>query len=421
MGTNWFDYLLPSAGQQKAANDLQLLLNESNTVNEAGPFLKLSTDGTILCASRKLIELVGYAENDLVGHSINDLLDRHGNLSNQQREFVNRLSRADAYSGELKFLNKAGTAVWLNVHSAPVKVTQGKSTEVVVLAQDITALVAARDEASRLRVAVDNAQTAIMMVDRDFIVTYVNKQTVALLTKHSEAFRQKWPTFEASKMIGTCIDLFHKNPAHQRQMLSDPSRLPYRTDIRIGELIISLTVSATVDSEGKYIGNTLEWADVTEIRRQEALNTDYRGQIASISRSQAVIEFTVDGNIVNANENFLRTLGYSLDEIKGKHHSMFVDPTFASSAEYRKFWTDLAAGQSFAADFMRIGKGGREVWIRASYNPILDNTGKPFKVVKYASDITAAKIQEREVAEAKERMQSLPLKSIARLNWYCKS
>ena len=117
---------------------------------------------------------------------------------------------------------------------------------------------------------------------------------------------------------------------------------------------------------------------------------DLRGQIAAINKSQAVIEFELDGTIITANENFLKTLGYRLEEIQGQHHSLFVEPSYRNSGEYRQFWSDLSEGKFQAAEYKRIGKGGKEVWIQASYNPIFDAKGKPFKVVKFATDITDA-------------------------------
>ncbi|HEX6961961.1 MAG TPA: methyl-accepting chemotaxis protein, partial [Lacipirellula sp.] len=116
---------------------------------------------------------------------------------------------------------------------------------------------------------------------------------------------------------------------------------------------------------------------------------DNTAQIAAISRSQAVIEFDLDGTIRTANNNFLNALGYSLEDIKGRHHSMFVDEAFRQSGEYREFWAKLGRGEHVAGEFKRIAKNGKEIWIQASYNPIMDLKGKPCKVVKYASDITA--------------------------------
>ena len=119
---------------------------------------------------------------------------------------------------------------------------------------------------------------------------------------------------------------------------------------------------------------------------------DQQGQIAAINRSQAVIEFALDGKILTANENFLDLVGYTLDEVRGQKHTMFVDPATRTSSEYLQFWDALRRGEYASGHFRRTAKGGREVWLQASYNPILDGKGKPFKVVKYATDITAQKL-----------------------------
>ncbi len=119
--------------------------------------------------------------------------------------------------------------------------------------------------------------------------------------------------------------------------------------------------------------------------------SDFYGQVTAIHKSQAVIEFKLDGTILHANENFLKAMGYSLEEIKGRHHSIFVDDAYRQSHEYREFWAKLNRGEYQSGEFKRLGKGGREVWIQASYNPILDLNGKPFKVVKYATDVTERK------------------------------
>ncbi|MBK6922269.1 MAG: PAS domain S-box protein [Deltaproteobacteria bacterium] len=120
---------------------------------------------------------------------------------------------------------------------------------------------------------------------------------------------------------------------------------------------------------------------------------DFEGQVRAISRSQAVIEFELDGTILAANDNFCDALGYSADEIVGKHHRMFVDPEYARTKAYKDFWAQLGRGEFVAQEFKRFGKGGREIWIQASYNPILDEQGRPWKVVKYATDITAQKMK----------------------------
>jgi PAS domain S-box-containing protein len=229
---------------------------------------------------------------------------------------------------------------------------------------------------------VDRISAAIMMVDRDFMVTYVNAPTMELLRKNAAAFRQLWPTFDPEKIVGTCIDTFHKNPAHQRKVLADTSRLPIKTEITIGDLKVALNVNGCFDHKGNHVGNVLEWTDVTKERLDA-------GMIAAIDRSQAVIRFTLDGRILHANENFLNAMGYTLDEVRGQHHGMFVDPVYRQSVEYRMFWEKLGRGEFDANQYKRFGKGGKEIWIQASYNPILDTNGKPFMVIKYATDVTA--------------------------------
>jgi methyl-accepting chemotaxis protein len=132
--------------------------------------------------------------------------------------------------------------------------------------------------------------------------------------------------------------------------------------------------------------------------RNSQASSNAVAQAAAISKSQAVIEFEMDGTIITANQNFLDALGYRLEEIKGKHHSMFVAPEARDSADYRKFWADLNRGEFQSGEYKRLGKGGREVWIQASYNPVLDRSGKPCRVIKFASDVTAKKMRSMEDA-----------------------
>ncbi|MBB3644884.1 methyl-accepting chemotaxis protein [Rhizobium sp. BK619] len=139
------------------------------------------------------------------------------------------------------------------------------------------------------------------------------------------------------------------------------------------------------------------------------LSSDSKYILDAISKSQAIIEFDLKGNILAANENFCKALGYSLSEIVGKHHSIFCEPAYTATAEYREFWARLGRGQYDAGAYKRLGKGNREIWIRASYNPV-SKGGKPFKVVKFASDITATKkksIEDSGKLEAISRSQAV--------------
>jgi methyl-accepting chemotaxis protein len=229
----------------------------------------------------------------------------------------------------------------------------------------------------------ENMTAPITYADLDGKISYLNPAALQMFKKIEAHLPVR-----AEQILGQNIDAFHKNPAHQRRLVSDTKNLPYRGQVKVGPEIFDLVVAAIFDQDKKHMGNLVSWECVTERVAKDILNNDYAGQIAAIGKSQAVIEFKMDGTIVAANDNFLKTLGYSLDEIKGRHHSMFVDAAYGASAEYKQFWTRLNAGEYQADEFKRIGKGGKEVWIQASYNPILDLNGKPFKVVKYASDIT---------------------------------
>ena len=138
--------------------------------------------------------------------------------------------------------------------------------------------------------------------------------------------------------------------------------------------------------------------------RLDERSAELAGQVAAINKSQAVIEFHMDGTIITANENFLGPMGYRLDEVKGKHHSMFVEEAYRRSGEYQSFWAKLNRGEYEAAEYKQLGKGGKEVWIQASYNPILDLNGKPFKVVKYATDVTAQVTAREELRQKVDRI-----------------
>ncbi|NQE61092.1 PAS domain-containing methyl-accepting chemotaxis protein [Caulobacter sp. RHG1] len=129
---------------------------------------------------------------------------------------------------------------------------------------------------------------------------------------------------------------------------------------------------------------------LADLQRQ---NLEFEALIASIERSQARVEFDLAGNVLDANDNFLTTMGYALSEIKGRHHSLFVDPTYARSAEYADFWRRLNAGEFLADKYQRVGSGGRDVWIQGSYNPVFDASGKPYKVIKFANDVTQVEVE----------------------------
>lgn len=158
-----------------------------------------------------------------------------------------------------------------------------------------------------------------------------------------------------------------------------------------------------LDRAGK-VARVVKFAN--DITAQKSSSLQDAGRISAIMRSQAVIEFDLDGRILTANENFLKTMGYTLAEIQGKHHSIFIEPAKRETAEYREFWARLRRGEFDSSEYKRIGKGGKEVWILATYNPIVDDRGRPTGVIKFATDITSDKLAMPTIRDRSRRSAS---------------
>lgn len=237
-------------------------------------------------------------------------------------------------------------------------------------------------KAARLA-ALDLIRTNVMLADAKLNITYMNPSLLAFMREAEKELKREMPQFAVDKLIGSNIDIFHKNPQHQRTMLAQLDK-PHFATITIGQRQFDLQV-APLKSGQRTTGFVVEWADAHE----RLLNIDYSGKMAAVSRSQAMIEFRPDGTIITANENFLTTMGYTLAEIEGKHHRIFVEPDEANSADYVQFWRNLNQGQYQSGEFKRRAKNGSSVWIQGAYNPIFDDKGNVTKVVKFAIDVTA--------------------------------
>jgi len=179
---------------------------------------------------------------------------------------------------------------------------------------DVTDSRAQETNVSRLQGTIDGAMTAMMMIDRDFIITYANQSTVDLLTKHETTFASVYPGFKAANAIGTCIDTFHKNPAHQRKLLDDPNNLPYQTDIQIADLKFSLNITAIKDAEGNYVGNALEWSDVTELRERES----------NVARLQGTIDGAMTAMMMIDRDFIITYANQSTVDLLTKHETTFA-------------------------------------------------------------------------------------------------
>ena len=239
---------------------------------------------------------------------------------------------------------------------------------------------------SHVEASLETMSNAVMLVDRDLLVRYVNAASRRLLAQHLEPLRGLIPGIDPDNMEGVCIEAFIADATQRRRMSADPENVSFKAELRAGAVTLALDLHANRDGGGKYVGAMLEWRDVTAQREGNAI-------MAATHKAQAVIEFALDGTILTANDNFLQTLGYALEDIQGKHHGMFVEPQYRESNEYRRFWEKLRRGEYDAGQYKRLGRGGKEVWIQASYNPVLDPSGNAYKVVKFATDITADKLR----------------------------
>jgi len=233
------------------------------------------------------------------------------------------------------------------------------------------------------REILENLPSNIMMADRDLVIRYVNPAALKQLRQLETHLGTR-----AEAIQGSSLEIFFRNVPLPRDLLAGPNTLPLREFVTLGPETILLTLTAILNTAGTYLGLTVTLELVSGKLKADAKNAENAACWAAIGKSQAVISFDMYGAILTANDHFLSVMGYTLDEIKGKHHSLFVDEVHRSSSDYQEFWAKLNRGEYQTAEYKRIGKGGKEVWIHASYNPIFDPNGKPFKVVKCATDVT---------------------------------
>ncbi|MGZ9719407.1 methyl-accepting chemotaxis protein [Rhizobium miluonense] len=246
--------------------------------------------------------------------------------------------------------------------------------------------------------ALDAMSANIMIADAKLNIVYINPATRELLQEAENDLKKELPRFSMATLVGSNIDIFHKNPAHQRSMLAALKK-QHRATISVGQRMFDLIVTPLMRAE-RIMGFVVEWADA----RARIQNTDYRNQLLAINRVQAVIEFTPAGEIVSANDNFLAAVGYTLAEIKGRNHRIFLEEGEAGDRQFEQLWTDLRANNPHIGDIIRYGKGGRAIYLNASYNPITNDAGKVVKVVKFATDVSERVFAVRTVGDALSKL-----------------
>ncbi len=274
-------------------------------------------DENIVFLNRRTREILGEVEDELatylpgfrVDEVIGGSIHRYHKDPAAIKRILDSLRPGEARSGKITpghFVFEHETRVLID--------SRGNRIGYVVQWNDVTEQRAKEEEAFRLQRAIDGAQTAMMTIDRDLKITYTNEETRKLLSKHAEALRAIYPGFDADRIVGSCIDMFHKNPSHQRRLLDDPSNLPYETDIQVGPLTFHIRASAMHDLDGNYIGNTLEWADVTD-RRVKELEVA-RLQSAILGAQTNIMLCDEDLTITFVNPAVVKMLSRRQDELR---------------------------------------------------------------------------------------------------------
>ncbi|HKN24637.1 MAG TPA: PAS domain-containing protein [Candidatus Acidoferrum sp.] len=354
-------------------------------IHKSREVVEFNMDGTIITANDKFLTALGYTLEEIKGRHHSMFVDDAYRQSYEYKEFWAKLNRGEYMADEFKRIGKGGKVVWLAAIYNPILDPNGKPFKVVKYATDVTQQrMASADFAGQIA-AINKAQ-AVIEFNMDGTVVTANENflnalgytLVEIKGRHHSLF----------------VDEAYRQSYDYKEFWAKLNRGEYVADEfkRIGkggkEVWIQASYNPILDLNGKPF-KVVKYA--TDVTQQKLTNVDYQGQIAAINKAQAVIEFSMDGTVINANDNFLKALGYTLEEIKGRHHSLFVDDAYRQSADYKEFWAKLNRGEYVADEFKRIGKGGKEVWIQASYNPILNLNRKPFKVVKYATDISDQK------------------------------
>jgi methyl-accepting chemotaxis protein len=373
----------------------------ADAIERSQAVIEFDLGGTIVAANENFLTTVGYAIEEIRGKHHSMFVEPADRDSAGYRDFWAKLRSGEFQAAQYKRIGKGGREIWIQASYNPVLDKQGKPVGVIKFATDITAEKIRSMEADGKIAAIHRAQ-AVIEFDMDGSIITANDNFLGVIG-YSLAEIQG----HHHRMF---VDPVERDSAAYRAFWDSLNRGDYQSASykRIGkdgrEVWILATYNPILDERGKPFKVVKFATDITAHKLKSA-NSD--GQIEAIEKSQAVIEFRMDGTIVSANQNFLDAVGYTLGEIKGRHHSMFVEPSERSSAGYAEFWANLNRGNYQSAEYKRLGKGGREIWIQASYNPILDLNGKPFKVVKYATDTTALAIGRMKAVRARALIDSV--------------
>jgi methyl-accepting chemotaxis protein len=361
--------------------------------------IEFTLDGTILDANDNFLAAVGYRREELVGQHHSILCEPALAASPAYRTFWGKLARGEFDSGEYKRVRKDGSEMWIQASYNPLLDAVGKPQKVVKFAADITAE-KLRSAEFRSKVAAIERSQLVIEFDVTGIILSANANFLDAMG------------YQAEDVVGRhhrifCDPAYVASPEYEA-FWAKLGRGAFESSVykRFGrngrEVWIQATYNPVIDQSGRTI-KVVKFA--TDVTAAKARTVETEGKIKAIARSQGVIEFDLRGDIVEVNENFLTLMGYHRDELIGRHHSVFCDGAYIKSIDYRDFWNELGLGHYRTGRFRRFGKHGREVWIQATYNPIFYGEGKPYKVVKFAVDITEQVAMEQALQTQAQRLQ----------------
>lgn len=360
----------------------QELEGQINAINASTAYIEFTPEGLVIKANDLFLKTVKYSGEEIEGKHHRMFCEPTYTASKDYEHFWNNLRNGTAQVGEFKRKAKDGTEVWIQANYTPVLDEKGKVVKIIKLCSDITEQkITNLDNTGQLN-AISKSQ-AVIEFNMDGTISTANENFLKTLGYTLNEIKGKHHSI--------FVDSTYAQSASYRDFWAKLNRGEYFSDEfkRIGkggrEIWIQASYNPILDLNGNC-SKVVKFA--TEITDQKLKNIDYQGQLQAIGRSNAVIEFKVDGTVITANENFLKATGYSADEIRGKHHRIFVSPEHARSIEYRTFWDALNRGEFLVGTYTRINKAGQEIYLQASYNPIVDNEGRVIKVVKYALDMT---------------------------------
>ncbi|WP_114088934.1 PAS domain S-box protein [Thalassospira profundimaris] len=345
--------------------------------------IEFTLDGTITDANEKFLSLMGYGLGEVVGQKHSIFVHPDDAKSADYQDFWRRLRGGESFSAVFRRIAKGGREVWIQATYNAVLDRKGNPCKVFKVATDVTASrLLAADHAGQVD-AIRRSQAVIefdlagnILNANDHFLSAMGYRIDEIKGRHHRIFVDG--VYAESKEYAD----FWRRLAAGEYLSGEYQR--YGKNGR--EIWIQATYNPIFDMAGRPFKVVKYALDVTDAKKKAM---DHAAQIEAVHKVEAAISFDMNGKILDANKLFLDLMGYRLEEIKGKHHQMFVSKEMAQSSEYKTFWDTLKGGQFLVSDFKRIAKGGKEVWIHGSYNPVFDLNGKPFKVVKFASDITA--------------------------------